>query len=103
MRVHHHRIAGAQAACDAYGGTPSDDLAETLAGKPIYFEKPLGLTMNCTQASLDVPARHPVPFMRGCNRRFDPDNASQRVAEENGKLTFSDELEPRTHPAAHRP
>lgn len=116
-RVYNHRMAGAQAACDVYGGTPSDDLAATLAdpgvdavviatptnthheyitaaaeaGKPIYCEKPLDLTMDRTQASLDVLARHPVPFMLGFNRRFDPDNAALRAAVqagEIGKLTF---------------
>lgn len=117
VRVYNHRMAGAQAACDAYGGSPSDDLAVTLAdpgvdavviatpsnthlgyitaaaeaGKPIYCEKPLELTMDRTRASLDVLARHPVPFMLGFNRRFDPDNAALRAAVqagEIGKLTF---------------
>lgn len=117
VRIYNHRIAGAQAACDAYGGTPSDDLAATLAdpgvdavviatpsnthldyiaaaaeaGKPIYCEKPIELTMERTRASLEVLARHPVPFMLGFNRRFDPDNAALRAAVragEIGKLTF---------------
>ena len=117
VRVYNHRIAGAQAACAAYGGTPSDDLAATLAdpgvdavviatpsnthleyiiaaaqaGKPIYCEKPMDLTMDRTDACLDVLARHPVPFMLGFNRRFDPDNAALRAAVQAGdigKLTF---------------
>lgn len=117
VRVYNHRIAGAQAAADAYGGRASDDLAETLAdpavdaviiatptnthfeyieaaakaGKPIYCEKPMDLTMDRTVACLDVLDKHPVPFMLGFNRRFDPDNAALRAAVqagEIGKLTF---------------
>lgn len=117
VRVYNHRMAGAQAACEAYGGTPSDDLAATLAdpgvdavviatpsnthldyitaaaeaGKPVYCEKPMDLTMDRTIACLDVLDRHPVPFMLGFNRRFDPDNAALRAAVQAGdigKLTF---------------
>jgi myo-inositol 2-dehydrogenase/D-chiro-inositol 1-dehydrogenase len=117
VRVYNHRIEGARATAQAYGGTPSDDLAETLAdpgvdavvvatptsthleyitsaaeaGKPIYCEKPLDLTMDRTIACLDVLHANPVPFMLGFNRRFDPDNAALRAAVQAGdigKLTF---------------
>lgn len=116
-RVYNHRLQGAEAAAATYGGTPSDDLAETLsdpavdavviatptsthleyitacaeAGKPIYCEKPLDLTMERTEKCLDVLERHKVPFMLGFNRRFDSDNAALREAVRSGEvgdLTF---------------
>lgn len=117
VRVYNHRLAGAEAAASAHGGVPSDDLAATLAdpsvdavviatptsthleyvtaaaqaGKPIYCEKPLDLTMERTEKCLEVLEAHPVPFMLGFNRRFDPDNAALRAAVragEVGDLTF---------------
>lgn len=116
-RVFNLRIAGAERAADAYGGTPSDDLTATLAdpavdavviatptnthleyieaaaraGKPIYCEKPMDLTMERTERCLAALESHPVPFMLGFNRRFDPDNRALReavLAGDIGALTF---------------
>lgn len=115
--VYNHRIAGAQKAAEAYGGRPSDDLDSVLgdraidavviatptdthleyvaaaakAGKPIYCEKPLDRTLARTAQCREVLAAHPVPFMLGFNRRFDPDNAALAAAVragEIGALTF---------------
>jgi myo-inositol 2-dehydrogenase/D-chiro-inositol 1-dehydrogenase len=112
VRVYNHRLEGAQKAAEAHGGMPTDDLHAALAdpgvdavviatptsthleyitacakaGKPIYCEKPLDLTMERTVQCLDVLEAHPVPFMLGFNRRFDPDNAALREAVRAGEI-----------------
>lgn len=112
VRVFNPRIASARTATAAYGGTPSDDLAATLAdprvdavviatptdthleyveacaraGKPIYCEKPLDMTLDRVDRCLEVLAAHPVPFMLGFNRRFDPQIARLRAAVAAGEV-----------------
>ena len=112
VRVYNPRIASAERATALYGGTASDDLAATLAddrveavviatptdthleyidacakaGKPIYCEKPLDMTLERTDRCLEVLAAHPVPFMLGFNRRFDPQIAQLRGAVAAGEL-----------------
>ncbi|ETX30378.1 Gfo/Idh/MocA family protein [Roseivivax isoporae] len=117
VRVYNHRPEGAARAAAMYGGTPSDDLSATLAdpavdavviatptathldyidaaaraGKAIYCEKPLDGTLERTERCRAVLDAHPVPFMLGFNRRFDPENARLRAAVragEIGALTF---------------
>jgi myo-inositol 2-dehydrogenase / D-chiro-inositol 1-dehydrogenase len=115
--VFNPRIASAQKVCDAYGGRAMDDLDSVLAdpavdavviatptnthveyiiaaakaGKPIYCEKPLDQTLERVDQCLAVLDAHPVPFMLGFNRRFDPDNSAlQRAvaAGEIGRVNF---------------
>lgn len=65
--------------------TPTDTHLEYIeacatAGKPICCEKPLDMTLERTDRCLQVLAAHPVPFMLGFNRRFDPQIAQLRDA-----------------------
>ncbi len=112
VRVYNPRLASAEKATALYGGTASDDLAATLAdarvdavviatptdthleyieacakaGKPIYCEKPLDMTLARTDRCLEALAAHPVPFMLGFNRRFDPQIALLQAAVAAGEL-----------------
>jgi len=117
VRVFNPRLASAERVAALHGATASDDLAETLAddrveavviatptdthldyieasaraGRAIYCEKPLETTLARVDRCLDVLATHPVPFMLGFNRRFDPQitRLRERVAEgELGALRF---------------
>jgi myo-inositol 2-dehydrogenase/D-chiro-inositol 1-dehydrogenase len=56
------------------------------AGKPIYCEKPLDQSLERVDRCLDALAAHPVPFMLGFNRRFDPDNSALQTAVRNGEI-----------------
>lgn len=56
------------------------------AGKPIYCEKPLDQSLDRVEGCLEALKAHPVSFMLGFNRRFDPDNAQVRKAVEGGEL-----------------
>ena len=104
--------ASAERAAAAYGGQASSDLEKVLdsrsvdavviatptnthleyisaaaeAGKPIYCEKPLDLSLERVDQCLSALAASPVPFMLGFNRRFDPDNSAVRDAVERGEL-----------------
>lgn len=106
------RIASAEAAVAQYGGRAMDDLDAVLndpkvdavviatptnthvdyivscaqAGKPIYCEKPLDQTLERVDHCLEALAAHPVPFMLGFNRRFDPDNSALREAVATGEI-----------------
>ena len=112
VRVYNPRLASAEKATALYGGVASDDLAATLAddrvdavviatptdthleyieacakaGKPIYCEKPLDMTLERTDRCLEALAAHPVPFMLGFNRRFDPQIAQLRDAVAGGEV-----------------
>ncbi len=105
-------IASAERAVHAYGGRASADLGAVLcdpsvdaviiatptdthvdyieaaarAGKPIYCEKPLDKTLERVDRCLGTLKSHPVPFMLGFNRRFDPDNNAVRKTVQNGDL-----------------
>ncbi len=46
--------------------------AAAKAGKAIFCEKPVALTLDRTQAALEVVRQTGVPFQIGFNRRFDP-------------------------------
>ena len=109
--VFNKRIASARKAAAVYGGRASDDLdgmladpkvdaviiatptnthveyiiAAAKAGKPIYCEKPMDQTLERVDLCLVVLDKHPVPFMLGFNRRFDPDNSALRRAVRNGE------------------
>lgn len=117
VSIFNPNLASAERAVADYGGTATSDLDKVLsdpavdavviatptnthleyveaaarAGKPIYCEKPLDLTLERVDRCLDVLEACPVPFMLGFNRRFDPDvNALQLAvrAGEIGPLTF---------------
>ncbi len=47
-------------------------IAAAEAGKPIFCEKPIDLTLARIDACLDVVERCRVPLLIGFNRRFDP-------------------------------
>lgn len=106
------RMTSAEKAAAQYGGRPTDDLDAVLAdpkvdaviiatptdthvdyiekaakaGKPIYCEKPLDQSLERVERAMAALERHPVPFMLGFNRRFDPDNAALRKAVKNGEI-----------------
>lgn len=112
VRVFNPRLSSAERATALYGGAPSDDLAATLADervgavviatptdthleyveacararKAIYCEKPLDMTLERVDRCLEALAAHPVPFMLGFNRRFDPQIARLREAVAAGEL-----------------
>jgi myo-inositol 2-dehydrogenase/D-chiro-inositol 1-dehydrogenase len=61
------------------------------ASKPIYCEKPLDQSLERVEQCLSALDQHPVPFMLGFNRRFDPDVSQLQAAVRNneiGPLTF---------------
>lgn len=106
------RRASAEKAAALYGGRPMDDLDAVLtdarvdavviatptdthvdyiervaaAGKPIYCEKPLDQSLDRVDRAMRALAAHPVPFMLGFNRRFDPDNAMLQRAVQSGEV-----------------
>ncbi len=117
VAIYNPNLASAQQAAKAHGGTPMSDLEAVLghpdvdaviiatpttthleyieaaarAGKPIYCEKPLDMTLERVDRCLETLKTHPVPFMLGFNRRFDPDNSALQAAVragDVGDLTF---------------
>ena len=110
--IYNPRIASAQKAAETFGGRPMDDLDAVLAdpaidavviatptdthvdyieaaakaGKPIYCEKPLDQSLERVDHALRTLTEHPVPFMLGFNRRFDPENSALRDAVQRGEI-----------------
>ena len=110
--VYNPNLASAERAAELYGGRATDDLDHVLgatsvdgvviatptnthvqyitaaakAGKPIYCEKPLDQNLERVDGCLATLKAHPVPFMLGFNRRFDPDNNAVRQAVVNGDV-----------------
>lgn len=110
--IYNPRIASAEKAAAQYGGRPMDDLDAVLAdpsvdavviatptdthvdyiervaqaGKPIYCEKPLDQTLDRVSRAMQALKDHPVPFMLGFNRRFDPENNALREAVRKGEI-----------------
>jgi myo-inositol 2-dehydrogenase/D-chiro-inositol 1-dehydrogenase len=104
--VYNPRLESAQAATERYGGRATSDLDGVLgdpavdavivatptdthvdyvvraaaAGKAIFCEKPLDLSLDRVDSCLAALDTHPVPFMLGFNRRFDPDIAALAAA-----------------------
>ncbi len=71
--------------------TPTDthaDLIETFAraGKAIFCEKPVDLSVARVQACLAVVRASGVPLMVGFNRRFDPDFRAVKAAIDDGRI-----------------
>ena len=105
-------LASAQKATELYGGAAMSDLDTVLgdpkiesviiatptnthvdyiiaaakAGKSIYCEKPLDQTLERVDTCLAALNKHPVPFMMGFNRRFDPDNSALQKAVASGEI-----------------
>ncbi|MBW3099035.1 Gfo/Idh/MocA family oxidoreductase [Pseudohoeflea coraliihabitans] len=112
VTIYNPRLASAEKAVARHGGTADDDLARVLgddridaviiatptdthleyvqacakAGKPVYCEKPLDMTLERVDKCLDALAAHPVPFMLGFNRRFDPDIRRLQTAVRDGEI-----------------
>ncbi|WP_127559579.1 inositol 2-dehydrogenase [Nioella ostreopsis] len=110
--IYNPRMSSAQKAAALYGGRPMDDLDAVLAdpgvdavviatptdthvdyieqaaaaGKPIYCEKPLDQSLERVDRAMQALQTHPVPFMLGFNRRFDPDNAMLQQAVRSGEV-----------------
>lgn len=110
--IYNPRITSAAKAADLYGGRAMDDLDAVLAdpmvdavviatptdthveyieaaaraGKPVYCEKPLDQSLDRVDRAMVALRDHPVPFMLGFNRRFDPDNAALREAVIRGEI-----------------
>ncbi len=110
--IYNPRMTSAERATAQYGGRPMDDLCAVLAdpevdavviatptdthvdyieraaaaGKAIYCEKPLDRTLARVDRAMAALDAHPVPFMLGFNRRFDPDNAMLRAAVQAGEI-----------------
>ena len=110
--VYNPRPGSAERAAAQYGGRPVADLDAVLAdpavdavviatptdthldyieraaaaGKPIYCEKPLDQALERVDRAIKTLSEHPVPFMLGFNRRFDPDNAMLRDAVMSGEV-----------------
>ena len=110
--VFNPRRASAEKAAALYGGRPIDDLDAVLsdarvdavviatptdthlayieraaaAGKAIYCEKPLDQSLDRVDRAMTTLKVHPVPFMLGFNRRFDPDNAMLQAAVRAGEV-----------------
>ena len=65
-------------------GTPTDthfDLIQSAAraGKAVFCEKPIDMSVANIRACIKVVAETGVPFMTGFNRRFDPNFAALRA------------------------
>jgi myo-inositol 2-dehydrogenase / D-chiro-inositol 1-dehydrogenase len=56
------------------------------AGKHIFCEKPVDLSLEVIQGALDAVAKAGVKLMVGFNRRFDPNFAKLRQLVEEGKI-----------------
>lgn len=106
------RLSSAENVAAQYGGRPMDDLDAMLAdpgvdavviatptdthveyiervaaaGKPIYCEKPLDQSLERVTRAMQALKDHPVAFMLGFNRRFDPDNAMLQQAVKSGEI-----------------
>ena len=112
ITVFNPNLASAEDAAALYGGAASAELDAVLGdpsvdavviatptnthveyieafakvGKPIYCEKPLDQTLERVDRALACLKAHPVPFMLGFNRRFDPDNAALQRAVRAGEI-----------------
>jgi len=105
-------LASAEKAAELYGGRADNDLERVLsddtiraviiatptnthvdyieaaakAGKAIYCEKPIDKSLERVDHCMAVLKAHPVPFMLGFNRRFDPDNSALHSAVRAGEI-----------------
>lgn len=63
-------------------------IAAANAGKAIFCEKPLALTLEKTREALDAVARAQVPFQVGFMRRFDAAYARAKTLIEGGQIGY---------------
>ncbi|HEX2020472.1 MAG TPA: inositol 2-dehydrogenase [Aurantimonas sp.] len=71
--------------------TPTDTHADLIemfarAGKPIFCEKPIDLSLERVRQCLAVVAETGTPLMVGFNRRFDPHFAAVKRAIDEGRI-----------------
>lgn len=71
--------------------TPTDTHADLIerfarAGKPIFCEKPIDLSLARVRACLAVVAETGTPLMIGFNRRFDPHFSAVKRAIDEGRI-----------------
>jgi myo-inositol 2-dehydrogenase / D-chiro-inositol 1-dehydrogenase len=71
--------------------TPTDTHADLIelfarAGKAVFCEKPVDLSVARVQACLKVVAKTKTPLMVGFNRRFDPDFRAVKGAIDEGRI-----------------
>ncbi|WP_182086262.1 inositol 2-dehydrogenase [Aureimonas sp. ME7] len=71
--------------------TPTDTHADLIelfarAGKAIFCEKPIDLSLRRVRECLGVVASTGVPLMLGFNRRFDPHFSALKTAIEDGRI-----------------
>lgn len=71
--------------------TPTDTHADLIerfarAGKPIFCEKPIDLSLERVRACLAVVEETGTPLMIGFNRRFDPHFAAVKRAIDDGRI-----------------
>jgi myo-inositol 2-dehydrogenase/D-chiro-inositol 1-dehydrogenase len=61
-------------------------MAASAAGKAIYCEKPIGLSLERSQAAVNAITKAGVPVMMGFNRRFEPAYSAIRDAIGSGEI-----------------
>lgn len=71
--------------------TPTDTHADLIeqfarAGKAVFCEKPVDLSVDRVRACLDVVQGTGTPLMVGFNRRFDPDFRALKAAVDAGRV-----------------
>jgi myo-inositol 2-dehydrogenase / D-chiro-inositol 1-dehydrogenase len=71
--------------------TPTDTHADLIemfarAGKAVFCEKPIDLSVARVQACLRTVAQTGTPLMVGFNRRFDPDFRAVKAAIDHGRI-----------------
>lgn len=112
ISVFNPNLSSAEKAAQTYGGYASSDIDAVLAdsnvnavviatpanthleyiehvakaGLPMYCEKPIDQSLERVDQCLAVLKKHPVPFMLGFNRRFDPDIATLQQSVQSGSL-----------------
>jgi myo-inositol 2-dehydrogenase/D-chiro-inositol 1-dehydrogenase len=77
-------ILGAQDIDAVVIGTPTDTHFDLIhgaarAGKAIFCEKPIDMSVDNIRACIEVVEETDVPFLTGFNRRFDPNFAALRA------------------------
>ena len=60
--------------------------AATSAGKAVFCEKPIDLSLERARAAQRVASQNGKPVMMGFNRRFDPNFAALKDALDNGEI-----------------
>ena len=67
--------------------THADLLSAAIkAGKPVYCEKPIDMSLDRVKAVVQEAHDNPVPIMMGFSRRFDPNHRGLRQAVQAGEV-----------------